>query len=456
MEREAGMYRDPKQWTYIRRLILEKGASRRGVARKTGLSRTTVRKMLASPRPPNKASALSGAEEKLLEAACFLAGRRPSIEPTAYRRRAFYLWGRARDLVLKLDRPRGAALLREMAEVISGPADRNELNSDRSYSFSVGMGTRSSRPCGTRSGRKLVRDWLDRLMRGDMRIADLSDLLSIEGLPLLVARVNDGTLRQRKKAATILANKRGIPIRTISASLSISHTSVRRYVRLFAEGGVETLFAAKRKSGGRLAEIEQVRKHVFSLLHEPPTVSGINRTTWRMADLTRVLRERGTPVCAQVVREITRSAGWRWRKARKVLTSTDPEYREKVHHIQSILAQLQDNEAFFSIDEFGPFSVRAQGGRALVAPDKIPTVPQYQRSKGSLIMTAALELSQNQITYFYSPRKDTGEMLRMLSKLLQEYRRKNRICLSWDAASWHISKMLQSQVAKHNEAIMIA
>jgi len=71
-------------------------------------------------------------------------------------------------------------------------------------------------------------------------------------------------------------------------------------------------------------------------------------------------------------------------------------------------------------------------------------------------MTAALELSQNQITHFYSPRKYTGEMLRMLSKLLQEYRRKNRICLSWDAASWHISKMLQSQVAKHNEAIMIA
>ena len=46
------MYRDPKQWAYIRRLILEKGASRRGVARKTGLSRRTVRKMLALPCPP--------------------------------------------------------------------------------------------------------------------------------------------------------------------------------------------------------------------------------------------------------------------------------------------------------------------------------------------------------------------------------------------------------------------
>ena len=115
MEREAGMYRDPKQWAYIRRLILEKGASRRGVARKTGLSRTTVRKMLASPRPPNKASVLSGAEEKLLEAAYSLARRRPSIEQSAYRRRALYLWSRARDLVIKLDRPRGAALLHEMA-----------------------------------------------------------------------------------------------------------------------------------------------------------------------------------------------------------------------------------------------------------------------------------------------------------------------------------------------------
>src|SRR5215472_13434973 len=148
MEREAGMYRDPKQWAYIRRLILEEGVSRRGVARKTGLSRKTVRKMLASPRPPNKASALSGTEEKLLEAACSLAHRRPSIKQSAYRRRALYLWNRARDLVLKLNRPRGAALLREMAEVISGPANRGQLSSDSSYSFSVGKGTRSSRLCG--------------------------------------------------------------------------------------------------------------------------------------------------------------------------------------------------------------------------------------------------------------------------------------------------------------------
>ena len=68
---------------------------------------------------------LSGAEEKLLEAAYSLAGRRPAIEQSAYRRRALYLWSRARDLVLKLDRPRGAALLREIRPLgISTVRDR--------------------------------------------------------------------------------------------------------------------------------------------------------------------------------------------------------------------------------------------------------------------------------------------------------------------------------------------
>lgn len=446
------MYRDPKQWTYIRRLILEEGASRRGVSRKTGLSRKTVRKMLAHPQPP-KTTSLNSAEEKLLEAARSLAAARHSIDATAHRRRALHLWGRTRDLILKLDRPRGAALLRETAEVINGTTGETEPNGSRPSATSLGSGARSSGPGGRHPRGGTVRGWLDRLMRGEMRIADLGDLSSIEELPLLIARINDGTLRQRKKAAVVLAHKRGVPIRTIASCLSVSRVSVRKYVRLFTVGGVKALFVSKKRIGRRRAENEQVREAVFALLHEPPTAIGINRTTWRMADLTQVLREKGTPVCAQVVREITRSAGWRWRKARKVLTSTDPEYREKVHHIRSVLAELQENEAFFSIDEFGPFSVRAQGGRTLVAPGEMPTVPQYQKSKGSLIMTAALELSRNQITHFYSPRKDTGEMIRMLAKLVQEYKNKSRIYLSWDAASWHMSKMLHNHVAERNAAV---
>jgi hypothetical protein len=71
-----------------------------------------------------------------------------------------------------------------------------------------------------------------------------------------------------------------------------------------------------------------------------------------MPDLRRVLAEKGQKACPQVIRAIIRAAGYSWRKARKVLTSTDPQYQEKLTKIQSILSTLGPNERFFSIDRY--------------------------------------------------------------------------------------------------------
>lgn len=62
------------------------------------------------------------------------------------------------------------------------------------------------------------------------------------------------------------------------------------------------------------------------------------------------------------------------------------------------------------------------------------------KSKGSLILTAALELSENRVTHFYSEHKNTEEMLKLLETLLAEYAGQTCIFFSWDAASWHASK----------------
>jgi hypothetical protein len=48
-------------------------------------------------------------------------------------------------------------------------------------------------------------------------------------------------------------------------------------------------------------------------------------------------------------------------------------------------------------------------------------VPQWQKSRGSLILTAALELSSNQVTHFYSSRNNTGEMIKMMDVLAAKY-----------------------------------
>ena len=94
--------------------------------------------------------------------------------------------------------------------------------------------------------------------------------------------------------------------------------------------------------------------------------------------------------------------------------------------------------------------MKMQGGRSLTPPGQVHTIPQRQRSKGSLIVTAALELSTNQVTHFYSEKKNTDEMIRLLDVLLKEYAGVAKIYFSWDAASWHASKALAERVSAVN------
>jgi hypothetical protein len=79
------------------------------------------------------------------------------------------------------------------------------------------------------------------------------------------------------------------------------------------------------------------------------------------------------------------------------------------------------------------------------------TIPQMQKSKGSLICNAALELSTNQVTHFYSSKKNTVEMIRLLEIITDKYTTEKRIFFSWDAASWHDSKKLYEKVKEVNE-----
>jgi hypothetical protein len=67
-----------------------------------------------------------------------------------------------------------------------------------------------------------------------------------------------------------------------------------------------------------------------------------------------------------------------------------------------------------------------------------------------LIMTAALELSKNQVTHFYSDKKNTDEMIKMMDILIKKYKGYRTLWLSWDAASWHISKKLYEHIDAAN------
>jgi hypothetical protein len=85
-------------------------------------------------------------------------------------------------------------------------------------------------------------------------------------------------------------------------------------------------------------------------------------------------------------------------------------------------------------------------------PGVTRTIPQFQKSKGSLIVTGALELSTNQVTHFFSDKKDTEEMPHLLEILLKKYKGNHCIYLSWDAAKWHCSKAFTDRVEEVNRS----
>ena len=247
-------------------------------------------------------------------------------------------------------------------------------------------------------------------------------------------------------------------LNTAAVAFNVSSKTAAKWVRRFQQDGSAGLLDRSSRPH-RIPRClspersdDECKALLVSILHRPPSDFGINRTSWRMVDLHRILREQGQPLSGARMRRVIRSTGFKWRKARVVLTSRDPDYSQKVRRIKQILAGLKNDEAFFSIDEFGPFAVKKKGGRKRVGPNENYVVPQWQESKGWLILTAALELSSNQVTHFYSRKKNTEEMIRMADLLWSRYADRRRLYLSWDAASWHVSKKLKAHLEKLNRS----
>jgi hypothetical protein len=128
-----------------------------------------------------------------------------------------------------------------------------------------------------------------------------------------------------------------------------------------------------------------LKNAIFALVHSPPSQHNINRTSWRLADIRQWLLKQGISVSRTTISRIVRAAGYTWHMATEVLTSNDPEYQEKLDRIKAVLSALRENDRFCSIDEYGPFAVKMRGGMRLVGPGEHAHVPQFQKSKGSLI-----------------------------------------------------------------------
>jgi transposase len=208
----------------------------------------------------------------------------------------------------------------------------------------------------------------------------------------------------------------------------------------------------------------QVKAQILEIFHHPPSDYGINRASWNGDSLAIALRSTfGTQISATTARRAVRASGYTMRRARQVLTSADPEYREKVEILLQTLQTLSDTEMLFFVDELGPLAVKKYGGRAFAKAGDL-VVPQHQVPKGSVLLAGAVSATTNQMTWCYVGAKDTKAMVDLIEILFNQHHDTTCLYITWDAASWHDSSALvdwldtfnrQTTVSKDGPLLML-
>jgi transposase len=268
------MYRDGAQWAKIRHRILVEGVSRQQVARETGISPKTIRKMLTHPYPqpygprsrryPKLDPHTASAQRMLRENATLPPAARLSV-------RAMYehirdqeglrdsygavkdyvrpisrddgcIWEYAYDLLISLEKKRAIDFLFCLSR-----ADPPVISPAQAERFFRDFGRITITPPRTdrrEQAKRAAFDWMRALLQkeisGEALRCEVGDLPELA--PLL-QRLYEGRLSDRNRSMVVLATRRGLGKGVVCPFLGIDKKTYRKYSRLFERGGAAALFA---------------------------------------------------------------------------------------------------------------------------------------------------------------------------------------------------------------------
>ncbi|WP_259068726.1 IS630 family transposase [Mucilaginibacter sp. X4EP1] len=282
----------------------------------------------------------------------------------------------------------------------------------------------------------------------------LLDYIAPDDIATIKSWRNSNNHRLWQIAKSLEMAQQGAARKQIIDKVETSYKTLGQWIDGYKKKGLKAFdFAPNPRNQSTAKAVKARKEKLLRLIHESPKLHGLNRTSWSLTALTIVYNKLYSPQVHywQICRCVNQM-GYRYTKSREMLTSPDPKFREKIRKIQSTLQKLKPNEKFFSIDEYGPVSIKIKGGRTLKHKTEGPNiVPEKQKAKGIVICTAALELSTNQITHFFSAKKNTFEMIKLIDLLAKQYNNQETLYLCWDAVSWHNSNILKNHIADHNK-----
>lgn len=236
--------------------------------------------------------------------------------------------------------------------------------------------------------------------------------------------------------------------------LDLNRRTLNDILKKFDANGFEGVLKRKRPIRSIKSELAELKaKRIIEMVHQSPRFFGLNRSSWTRATIAIVYKEKYCErISETTVGDRLKKSGYSLKKARNVLKSSDPDYREKLDLLLKILHSLKSYEILFFIDEVGPMRVKKYGGRSYSKKGEYKKVPHNQSSKGSIIFSSALSVTTNQLSWVYSDAKDTSSMIDLIEILYNQNYQKRKIYITWDAASWHRSNELVDWLDEFNAA----
>lgn len=259
-----------------------------------------------------------------------------------------------------------------------------------------------------------------------------------------------GNENQRRRAVGLLMANDHHTMPEILNVTGRSEATLYRWFKIFLKEGigfVETKIDRTKNN----PELRERKDRIVKILHCQPKDYDINRTSWYLKDITKVYeKDYDKSLSLRSIRDAIKKTNYSWRRAKKVLTSPDPEYREKTKKVLDTLHNLGRNDAFFFIDEGGPYAVKKWGGKSLTPKGTTKVVPQSQKPKGRVLFIGALDALKNQVNLFFITSKNTAAVVTLIKVLFYKYQGYSTLYLTWDCASWHRSKGLYEFLDKLN------
>jgi len=135
-----------------------------------------------------------------------------------------------------------------------------------------------------------------------------------------------------EKAVVVLENLKK-DVQTLSEKIERPVNEIQKWIHAFNANGLQGIITKRKKRDERKRnkKVKNRTKQIIEILHQKPKDFAINRGVWTLKMLAKVYQKKhGEQISGSSVARHLKILGYSIRKARSVLTSPNPNYREKV------------------------------------------------------------------------------------------------------------------------------